>query len=101
MSVKELLTDLADSIRLKSGKSGKMTLEEMADALMGVTVEGDVGFTSGTFIVSATGSAETVQHDLGQEPEAVTRIKAAATDSLASSINTTHDDSLFCVVYGK
>lgn len=101
MSVKELLTDLADSIRLKSRKSGKMTLEEMADALMGVTVEGDVGFTSGTFTASATGSAETVQHGLGQEPGAVMLIKAAATDSLTSSTNTTFYDSLFCVVYGK
>ena len=101
MSVKELLTGLADSIRLKSGKSGKMTLEEMAAALMGVTVEGDVGFTSGTFTASSTGSAKTVNHGLGQEPGAVIFIKAAATDSQSTSSNTTFYDSLFCVVYGK
>ena len=101
MSVKELLTGLADSIRLKSGKSGKMTLEEMAAALMGVTVEGDVGFTCGTFTASDTGAAKTVRHGLGQEPGAVIFIKASATDPSASSTNTTFYDSLFCVVYGK
>ena len=101
MSVKELLTGLADSIRLKSGKSGKMTLEEMAAALMGVTVEGNVGFTCGTFTASSTGSAKTIQHGLGQEPGAVIFIKASSTDSPSSSSNTTFYDSLFCVVYGK
>lgn len=100
MSVKELLTGLADSIRLKSGKSGKMTLEEMAAALMGVTVEGDIGFTCGTFTASSTGSAKTIQHGLGQEPGAVIFIKAGSTDS-SSSGTTGLYDALFCVVYGK
>ena len=102
MSVKELLTGLADSIRLKSGKSGKMTLEEMAAALMDVTVEGDIGFTCGTFTASSTGSAKVVNHGLGQEPGAVIFIKAGSTDSsTSSSSTTTFYDSLFCVVYGK
>ena len=101
MSVKELLTGLANSIRLKSGKSAKMTLEEMAAALMGITVEGDLGFTCGTFTASTTGSARTINHGLGQVPGAVIFIKASATDSIASSTNTTFYDSLFCVVYGK
>ena len=101
MSVKELLTGLADSIRLKSKKTGKMTLEEMAAALMGVTVEGDVGFTCGTFTASSTGSAKTIQHGLGQEPGAVIFIKAGSTDSQSSSSSTAFYDSLFCVVYGK
>ena len=101
MSVKSLLTELADSIRLKSGKSGKMSLEEMAAALMGVTVEGDVGFTSGTFTATTTGSAKTVNHGLGQEPGAVIFIKMGTYDSSSSSSSTTFYDALFCVVYGK
>lgn len=103
MSVKELLTGLADSIRLKSGKTGKMTLEEMAAALMGVTVEGDVGFTSGTFTASTTGSAKTIAHGLGQVPGAVIFIKTGSTDSASGggTGTTTFNDSLFCAVYGK
>lgn len=100
MSVKSLLTDLADSIRLKSGKTGKMSLEEMAAALMGVTVEDDVGFTIGTFTASTTGSAKTVNHGLGQEPGAVIFIKMGSYDTSSSS-STTFYDALFCVVYGK
>lgn len=102
MSVKSLLTELADSIRLKSGKSGKMSLEDMAAALMGVTVEGDVGFTCGTFTASSTGSAKTIKHGLGQVPGAVLFVKKAAYDTNASSTstNTSSYDSLLSIVYG-
>ena len=101
MSVKSLLTELADSIRLKSGKTGKMSLEDMAAALMGVTVEGDIGFTCGSFTASSTGSARTINHGLGQVPGAVLFMKKASTDSNSSSSSTsTSYDSLLSIVYG-
>ena len=101
MSVKSLLTELADSIRLKSGKPGKMSLEEMAAALMGVTIEGDIGFTCGTFTASSTGSAKTIYHGLGQVPGAVLFIKKASYDSNSSSSTSTASyDSLMSIVYG-
>ena len=101
MSVKSLLTDLADSIRLKSGKTSKMSLEEMAAALMGITVEGDIGFTCGTFTASTTGSAKTINHGLGQVPGAVLFIKKASYDSnSSSSTGTASYDSLMSIVYG-
>lgn len=100
MSVKSLLTGLADSIRLKSGKSGKLSLEEMAAALMGVTVEGDVAFTCGSFTASATGAAQTIEHGLGQVPGAVLFFKKSSIDSISSSTTTYFYDSLLSIVYG-
>ena len=47
-SVNELMTELADAVRLKSGASGEMTIKQMVTAMAGITVADDIGFTCGT-----------------------------------------------------
>ena len=37
-SVNELMTELADAVRLKSGSSGEMTIKQMVTAMAGITV---------------------------------------------------------------
>lgn len=100
MSVKTLLTGLADSVRFKTGKSGKMTLEQIALSISGITVAGDKGFKCGKFTASSTGSARTVYHGLGQVPGAVLFIKKSGTDSSGGTASVFYD-SLFSIVYGK
>ena len=100
MSVKELMTGLADSVRLKTGKTEKMTLEQITDAITGITVEGDIGFTSGVYTPSSTG-AKTIEHDLGQVPGAIIFAKMSSSSGTASSSNSTVRDALLSIVYGK
>ena len=100
MSVKELMTGLADSVRLKTGKTGKMNLEQIADAITGITVEGDIGFTSGVYTPGSTG-AKTIEHGLGHAPGAVIFVKIGAYGGTASSSNTSVRDALMSIVYGK
>lgn len=101
MSVNELMTGLADSVRLKTGKTGKMTLEQIADAITGITVEGDVGFTCGTFTASSTGSSRTIYHNLGQVPGAVIFAKMGAHGGNASSVGSYVRDALVSIIYGE
>ncbi len=101
MSVKELMTGLANSVRLKTGKTGKMTLEQIADAITGITVEGDVGFTCGTFTATSTGSSRTINHGLGQVPGAVIFAKMSANAGTAGSTGTYVRDALVSIVYGE
>ena len=98
MSINELMTGLADSVRLKTGKTGKMTLEQIAAAITSITVEGDLGFRCGTITASSSG-AKTIQHGLGQVPGAVIFIKMATT--AGSVAGTTVRDALISVVYGQ
>lgn len=101
MSVNELMTGLADSVRLKTGKTGKMTLEQIADAITGITVEGDVGFTCGTFTASSTGSSRTIYHNLGQVPGAVIFAKMGSNAGTAGSVGSYVRDALVSIVYGE
>lgn len=101
MSVNELMTGLADSVRLKTGKSGKMTLEQIAAAITGITVEGDVSFKCGTFTASTTGSSRTISHGLGQVPGAVVFVKMASNAGTAGSVGSGVRDALLSVVYGE
>ena len=105
MSVKELMTNLASSVRLKTGKTSKMTLEQIADAITGITVEGDIGFTSGTFKATASGAYRKIVHGLEQVPGAVILIKLHGSDSAPStttpSTSTYLYDLLMTVTFGK
>jgi len=101
MSVNELMTGLADSVRLKTGKTGKMTLEQIADAITGITVEGDVGFKCGTFTASSTGTSRTINHGLGQVPGAVIFAKMGANAGTATSVGSYVRDALVSIVYGE
>ena len=51
-NVNELMTELADAVRLKSGVSGEMTIKQMVIAMAGITVADDIGFTCGTASLS-------------------------------------------------
>ena len=101
MSVKELMTGLANSVRLKTGKTGKMTLEQITDAIIGITVEGDVGFKCGTFTASSTGTSRTINHDLGQIPGAIIFTKMGTTAGTAGSVGSYVRDALVSIVYGE
>ena len=101
MSVNELMTGLADSVRLKTGKTGKMTLEQIADAITGITVEGDVGFKCGTFTASSTGTSRTINHGLGQVPGAVIFAKMGSNAGTAGSVGSYVRDALVSIVYGE
>lgn len=101
MSVNELMTGLADSVRLKTGKTEKMTLEQIAAAITGITVEGDIGFTCGTFTATSTGSSRTITHGLGQVPGALIFAKVGATAGTAGSVGSYVRDSLVSIVYGE
>ena len=103
MSVKELMSGIADSVRLKTGKTSKMTLKQIADAITGITVEGDVGYTCGTFQASSTGSYRKIAHGLKQIPGAVVLIKLYGNEAAPSSSSSTNYlyDALFTVTFGK
>lgn len=101
MSVNELMSSLAESVRLKTGKTGKMTLEQIADAITGITVEGDVGFKCGTFTASSTGTSRTINHGLGQVPGAVIFAKMGANAGTAGSVGSYVRDALVSIVYGE
>jgi len=100
MSVNELMTGLADSVRLKTGITDKMTLEQIAAAITSITVSGDLGFTSGTFVASSA-SAKTIEHNLGHVPGAIIFLKkSSANTSVPSASGTTVYDSLASIVFG-
>lgn len=102
-SVNELMTELADAVRLKSGVSGEMTIKQMVTAMAGITVADDSGFTCGTFTASSTGSVRTISHGLGHKPGAILFIKKHSYDassSLATSTSTVYD-SLISIIYGE
>lgn len=101
-NVNELMTELADAVRLKSGVSGEMTIKQMVIAMAGITVADDIGFTCGTVKATATGSAKVIPHGLGHVPGAVLFVKVgSAESSLSSSSTTTYYDALMSIVYGE
>ena len=101
-NVNDLMTELADAVRLKSGASGEMTIKQMVIAMAGITVSGDLGFTCGTVKATSTGSARVINHGLGHTPGAVLFVKiGSAESSLSSTSTTTYYDSLVSIVYGE
>jgi len=101
MSVHDLLTGLANSVRLKTSKTGKMNLEQIADAINGITVEGDVGYTCGSFTASTTGSAKVISHGLKQVPGAVLFAKKGSPEYSAPSSYSSFNEPLLMIVCGK
>ena len=104
-NVNELMTELADAVRLKSGATGDMSIKQMVTAMAGITVADDIGFTCGTFTASSTGSAKVVTHGLGHKPGAVLFVKRYSYDSSssyapASSTSSTYD-ALVSIVFGE
>lgn len=98
-SVNELMTELADAVRLKSGETGDMTIKQMVIAMAGITVSDDLGFSCGSFTATSTGSAKTISHGLGHVPGAIIFFKKGVTSS-TSTLNSTLYDSLAAIVYG-
>lgn len=100
--VNELMSELANAVRLKSGAAGDMTIKQMLVAMAGITVSGDIGFTCGTVKATSTGSARVIQHGLGHTPGAVLFIKMGSYESSSpSSSTTTYYDALMSIVYGE
>lgn len=100
-SVNELMTELADAVRLKSGATGEMTIKQMVTAMAGITVSGDLGFTSGTIRPAATGSVVRVTHKLGHTPGALIFIKSGSSEGSVPSGLTTLTDSLVSIIFGE
>lgn len=104
-NVNDLMTELADAVRLKSGSTGDMSIKQMVTAMAGITVADDVGFTCGTFTASSTGSAKIVTHGLGHKPGAVLFVKRHSYDSSSSYVPTNSTasvyDALMSIVYGE
>lgn len=98
-SVNELMTELADAVRLKSGETGDMTIKQMVIAMAGITVADDLGFTCGSFTATSTGSARTITHGLGHTPGAIVFFKKGTTSS-SSTVGITLYDCLVSIVYG-
>lgn len=101
MSVHSLLTGLANSVRLKTSKTGKMNLEQIADAINGITVEGDVGYTCGSFTATTTGSAKEISHGLKQVPGAVLFAKKGSPEYSAPSSYSSFSEPLLVLICGK
>lgn len=102
-SVNELMTELADAVRLKSGSTGEMTIKQMVTAMAGITVSDDIGFTCGTFTASSTGASVEVEHGLGHTPGAILFMKRGSAESSISSSTglTSLYESLVSLVYGE
>ena len=101
-NVNDLMTELADAVRLKSGETGEMTIKQMVIAMAGITVSGDLGFACGTIKATSTGTAKVINHGLGHTPGAVLFLKVgSAESSLSSASTTTYYDSLVSIVYGE
>lgn len=102
-SVNELMTELADAVRLKSGETGELTIKQMVTAMAGITVSGDIGFKCGTFTAGSTGASRTVSHGLGQKPGAIIFVKKYSYESSSSSATTTTSvyDALVSIVFGE
>ena len=100
-NVNDLMTELADAVRLKSGETGEMTIKQMVIAMAGITVSDDLGFTSGTIKATSTGTSRVVEHGLGHTPGAVLFVKVGSYEtSSPSSSTTTYYDALLSIVYG-
>ena len=97
------MKELADAVRLKSGETGEMTIRQMVTAMAGITVADDIGFTSGSFTASSTGSAKVVTHGLGHKPGAILFVKRGSYDassSIATSTSTVYD-ALVSIAFGE
>lgn len=101
-SVNDLMTELADAVRLKSGETGEMTIKQMVIAMAGITVSEDLGFNCGTIKVTSTGSSRVITHGLGHTPGAVIFVKVGSYESISpsTSTSTTYYDALVSIVYG-
>lgn len=100
-NVNDLMTELADAVRLKSGEIGEMTIKQMVIAMAGITVSEDLGFTCGTIKVTSTGTSRVITHGLGHTPGAVIFVKVGSYESVSPSSSTsTHYDALVSIVYG-
>ena len=75
MSVKEKMTAIADAIRGKTGETGLLTLDMMADAIVNMSVGStdneSLKTTSGEFSPTTSGVAETIDHGLGEIPKTI------------------------------
>ena len=101
-NVNTLMTELADAVRLKSGKTGEMTIKQMVIAMAGITVADDIGFTCGTVTATSTAAAKVISHGLGHVPGAVLFVKVGSSESsLSTSSTTTYYDALMSIVYGE
>ena len=101
-NVNTLMTELADAVRLKSGKTGEMTIKQMVIAMAGITVADDIGFTCGTVTATSTAAAKVISHGLGHVPGAVLFVKVGSSkSSLSTSSTTTYYDALMSIVYGE
>lgn len=101
-NVNTLMTELADAVRLKSGKTGEMTIKQMVIAMDGITVADDIGFTCGTVTATSTAAAKVISHGLGHVPGAVLFVKVGSSESsLSTSSTTTYYDALMSIVYGE
>lgn len=100
-NVNDLMTELANAVRLKSGETGEMTIKQMVIAMAGITVSDDLGFTCGTVKATSTGTARVISHGLGHTPGAVLFVKMGSYESSSpSSSTTTYYDALLSIVYG-
>ena len=100
-NVNDLMTELADAVRLKSGETGEMTIKQMVIAMAGITVSDDLGFKCGTVKATSTGTARVISHGLGHTPGAVLFVKMGSYEtSSPSSSTTTYYDALISIVYG-
>ena len=100
-NVNTLMTELADAVRLKSGKTGEMTIKQMVIAMAGITVADDIGFTCGTVTATSTAAAKVISHGLGHVPGAVLFVKVGSSESsLSTSSTTPYYDALMSIVYG-
>lgn len=102
-NINTLMAELADAVRLKSGETGEMSIRQMITAMAGITVSGDIGFTSGTFAAPSTGRAQVITHGLGHKPGAILFVKKHSFDSsskIATSMATVND-SLVSIIFGE
>ena len=100
-NVNELMTELANAVRLKSGTTGEMTIKQMLIAMAGITVSEDLGFACGTVKATSTGTAIVINHGLGHTPGAVLFVKMGTAESTSPSTSTTtYYDALLSIVYG-
>lgn len=101
--VNDLMTELADAVRLKSGATGEMTIKQMVTAMAGITVSGDLGFNCGSFTGNSTGTSVEIEHGLGHAPGAVLFLKLGSAESSIPSSTTSnyYYDALMSIVYGE
>ena len=74
MSVNEKMTAIADAIRAKTGGTGPLTLDGMAEAISSIQTGnsgGGIQFSTGTFTPSEDSTSCTISHGLGVRPDIV------------------------------